>query len=95
MLQRMAVLAALVLAANSPVAAQQADWPGVPEEQAAQIRAAGAVIDEASFAIFAPLVPPPPYDDVTVAADIAYGNDPAQKLSPRSMQKPRREGRLR
>ena len=58
----------------------QTVWPGVPEEQAAQIRAAGKVIDPASFAIFAPLVPPPPYDDVTMATDIAYGPDPLQKL---------------
>ena len=55
-------------------------YPGVPAEQAAQIRAAGRVIDPASFDIFAPLVPPPPYDDVTIAENLAYGSDPAQML---------------
>lgn len=61
-------------------AAEEVTYPGVPEEQAAQIRAAGKVIDPASFAIFADLVPPPPYDDVSIASDVAYGSDPAQKL---------------
>ncbi len=60
--------------------AEATTWPGVPEEQAAQVRAAGRVIDPASFAIFAPLVPPPPYDDVTMATDVAYGTDAQQKL---------------
>lgn len=55
-------------------------WPGVAEEQAAQIRAAGRVIDPASFDIYAPLVPPPPYDDVSVDENVAYGDDPAQIL---------------
>ena len=40
----------------------------------------GAVIDPASYAIFAPLVGAPPYDDVTVDQDVAYGTDPAQRL---------------
>ena len=78
---------ALALAACSETAedegaavAEQTEWPGVPEEQAAQIRAAGKVIDPASFAIFAPLVPPPPYDDVTMTTDLAYGTDPLQRL---------------
>ena len=66
--------------ATEEVAQAEATWPGVPEEQAAQIRAAGKVIDPASFAIFAPLVPPPPYGDVTVTSDVAYGSDPLQKL---------------
>lgn len=60
--------------------AEATTWPGVPEEQAAQVRAAGKVIDPASFAIFAPLVPPPPYDDVTMATEVAYGTDPQQRL---------------
>ena len=34
-------------------AAEEVTYPGVPAEQAAQIRAAGKVIDPASFAIFA------------------------------------------
>lgn len=72
--------AAAALALSCPAAAQQRAWPGVPEEQAAQVRAAGEVIDAASFAIFAPLVPAPPYADVTIASDIAYGSDPAQRL---------------
>lgn len=55
-------------------------WAGVPEEQAAQIRAAGHVIDPASFDIFAPLVPPPPYADVTMTTDLAYGPDPLHVL---------------
>lgn len=66
--------------AGEEQAAVQTSWPGVPEEQAAQIRAAGKVIDPASFAIFAPLVPAPPYDDVTMTTDIAYGSHPLQKL---------------
>jgi len=61
-------------------ASEEVTYPGVPEEQAAQIRAAGKVIDPASFAIFAPLVPPPPYDDVTMTTDLAYGSDPAQVM---------------
>jgi len=82
-------MAALTLAAcSSDEASEEAgnqsnqtvQWPGVPEEQAAQIRASGRVIDPASFDIFAPLVDAPPYEDVTLQADIAYGNDPAQKL---------------
>ena len=55
-------------------------YPGVPEEQAAQVRAAGRVIDPASFDIFAPLVDAPPYDDVTIIEDVAYGADQAQRL---------------
>lgn len=55
-------------------------WPGVPEEQAAQIREMGYVIDPASFDIYAPLADFPPYDDVTVNSDIAYGEDAAHKL---------------
>ncbi len=55
-------------------------YPGVPEEQAAQIRASGKVKDPASFDIFAPLVDAPPYDDVTMTTDIAYGDDPLQQL---------------
>lgn len=78
---------ALALAACSENAAEESaqataevTWPGVPEEQAAQIRAAGYVIDPASFDIFAPLVDAPPYDDVSIASDLAYGDDPAHKL---------------
>ena len=67
-------------AATEDVATEETVWPGVPEEQAAQIRAAGRVIDPASFDIFAPLIPPPPYDDVTMTTDVAYGSDPLQKL---------------
>jgi acetyl esterase/lipase len=65
---------------NEEVTTLEQTWPGVPEEQAAQIRAAGKVIDPASFDIFAPLVPPPPYDDVTLTTDVAYGSDPLQVL---------------
>ncbi|GAA0269298.1 hypothetical protein GCM10009127_06510 [Alteraurantiacibacter aestuarii] len=67
-------------AAEQPAADEQVSYPGVPEEQAAQIRAAGQVIDPASFDIFAPLVPAPPYDDVSIAENVAYGSDPAQIL---------------
>jgi len=77
----------MVLAAcgSEPVAEPVAEievtqYPGVPEEQAAQVRAAGRVIDPASYAIFAPLVGAPPYADVTVAEAVAYGSDPAQIL---------------
>jgi acetyl esterase/lipase len=79
MMQRIGTLA-LALALAAPAGAQESQWPGVPEEQAAQVRAAGAVIDQASFSIFAPLVPAPPYADVTNTSDITYGSDPAQKL---------------
>ncbi len=58
----------------------ETSWPGVPEEQAAQIRELGYVIDPASFEIYAPLAEFPPYDDVTIQSDIAYGDDAAQKL---------------
>jgi acetyl esterase/lipase len=76
---------ALALAGCSPTADEapataEVTYPGVPEAQARQIRAAGHVIDVASFDIFAPLVPAPPYDDVTIASDVSYGSDPAQKL---------------
>ena len=79
------LVAALALAACGDAEPEQATetvatYPGVPEEQAAQIRAAGQVIDPASFDIFAPLVDAPPYDDVSVAEDIAYGGAPAQVL---------------
>src|SRR5690606_6983154 len=57
-----------------------AGYPGVPEEQAAQVRKVGRVIDPASFDIFAPLVDSPPYDDVTMVEDVAYGGDPKQRL---------------
>lgn len=85
---RFLVIAAGVLAlaacgenAEEPIfEATQAIYPGVPEEQAAQIREAGRVIDPASFEIFAPLVDDPPYDDVTMVEDVAYGGDPAQGL---------------
>lgn len=56
---------------------------GLPQgmaEQAARIRASGRVIDPASFAIFAPLVAAPPYDDVRITQDLAYGPDPAHRL---------------
>lgn len=81
----MAAAAALALAScgdavEEPAAEDVATYPGVPDEQAAQIREAGHVIDPASFDIFAPLVPPPPYDDVTMVEDIAYGDDAAQIL---------------
>lgn len=79
--------AALVLAlagcgdaADQAPATAEVTYPGVPEAQAQQIRALGHVIDVASFDIFAPLVPAPPYDDVTIASDVAYGSDPAHKL---------------
>ncbi len=78
--------AALALAscgdtAEEPAAADAAaTYPGVPEEQAAMIRAAGRVIDPASFDIFAPLVDAPPYADVTIAENLEYGSDPAQIL---------------
>jgi acetyl esterase/lipase len=62
------------------VASEAKQWPGVPEEQAAQVREAGKVIDPASYAIFAGMVDAPPYDDVTMTSDIAYGDDPLQKL---------------
>ena len=85
-----AILAALAMALaltacgeaaeEAPTAAEEVSYPGVPEAQAAQIRAAGHVIDPASFAIFASLVPAPPYDDVSIASDVAYGSDPAQVL---------------
>lgn len=67
-------------AADETSATPDVTYPGVPEAQAQQIRAAGHVIDVASFDIFAPLVPAPPYDDVTIASDVAYGSDPAQNL---------------
>jgi acetyl esterase/lipase len=67
-------------AEQAPATTEDVTYPGVPEAQAQQIRAAGHVIDVASFDIFAPLVPAPPYDDVTVASNVAYGSDPAQKL---------------
>ncbi len=76
-------LAACSAADSEPAAEASAEattWPGVPEEQSAQVRAAGRVIDPASFAIFAPLVPAPPYADVTLTEDVAYGTDPQQKL---------------
>lgn len=84
----LAAMASLALASCGDSAQQQQAetaeaepiYPGVPEEQAAQIRAVGRVIDPASFDIFAPLVPPPPYADVTMVEDIAYGSDAAQKL---------------
>ena len=80
----LAVALAACSASDSEPAAQASDaattWPGVPEEQAAQIRAVGQVIDPASFAIFAGLVPGPPYADVTLTEDLAYGTDPQQKL---------------
>lgn len=81
------VVGAVALAACSSEAPMEGEqmseaqvWPGMPEEQAAQIRAAGRVIDPASFDIFAPLVDAPPYDDVTIAENISYGSDPAQML---------------
>lgn len=67
--------------AEEPVTEEvQANYPGVPEEQAAQIRDGGRVIEPASFDIFAPLVDAPPYDDVTMVEEVAYGEDPAQRL---------------
>ncbi|TIX51058.1 alpha/beta hydrolase [Alteraurantiacibacter aquimixticola] len=77
---------AMALAACGETAPDEAtdtaarEWPGVPEEQAAMIREAGQVIDPASFDIFAPLVDAPPYDDVTMTENVAYGDDPAQQL---------------
>jgi triacylglycerol lipase len=59
---------------------RQAEWPGVPADRAERIAALGNVIDPASFAIFADLVDAPPYDDVTVASNLAFGTDPLQKL---------------
>lgn len=58
----------------------QTAWPGVPADRAERIRALGPVIDSASFAIYADLVDAPPYDDVTVTANVAFGADPLQKL---------------
>lgn len=66
--------------AGTEAAGAEVTYPGVPEEQAAMIREAGQVIDPASFDIFAPLVDAPPYDDVTMTTDIAYGDDPAHLL---------------
>lgn len=58
----------------------QTVWPGVPADRAERIAALGNVIDSASFAIYADLVDAPPYDDVTVASNLAFGPDPLQKL---------------
>ena len=66
--------------ANGNAAATGTAHPGVPEAQAKQVRALGAKIDPAALAIFAPLVKAPPYDDVTIDKDLAYGSDPAQRL---------------
>lgn len=60
--------------------AAQTTWPGVPADRAEQIRAIGPVINSASFTIYADLVDAPPYDDVTVASNVAFGADPLQKL---------------
>ncbi len=72
---------ALVLAGCAATTEQaQTTWPGVPADRAERIRALGPVIDSASFAIYADLVDAPPYDDVTVASNLAFGSDPLQKL---------------
>ena len=55
-------------------------YPGVPDEQAARIRAAGQSMDPALINIFADLVEAPPYGDLEVARDVAYGADPRQRL---------------
>lgn len=74
------VLAGCASTGNGPGNQAQTTWPGVPADRAERIAALGNVIDPASFAIFADLVDAPPYDDVTVAANIAFGADPLQKL---------------
>jgi triacylglycerol lipase len=79
------VAAALVLSACTgqevgTMDTMQAAYPGVPEEKAAQIRAAGQSMDPALANIFADLVEAPPYADVDVARNVAYGADPLQTL---------------
>jgi acetyl esterase/lipase len=82
-MRRIVTGAALALAlAGCASAGNQAQttWPGVPADRAERIRVLGNVIDPASFAIFADLVDAPPYEDVTVASNIAFGSDPLHKL---------------
>lgn len=75
-----AALALVLAGCTAAGAGPQTAWPGVPADRAERIRALGPVIDPASFAIYADLVDAPPYDDVTVASNIAFGADPLQKL---------------
>ncbi|WP_161981623.1 carboxylesterase family protein [Aurantiacibacter suaedae] len=75
----------LVSCANEAVEDDMAEnvtqWPGLPAEKASQIAAIGPVIDPpASIAVVEGMVDAPPYDDVTVVSDLAYGDDPAQRL---------------
>ncbi|MEN7538373.1 alpha/beta hydrolase fold domain-containing protein [Aurantiacibacter flavus] len=61
--------------------AMPSQWPGLPADKAAQIAAIGPVIDPpASIAVVQGMVEAPPYDDVTITSDVAYGEDTAQRL---------------
>ena len=56
-------------------------WPGLPADVAEKIAAIGPVIDPpASIAAIEGMVAPPPYDDVTITSNLAYGSDPAKVL---------------
>ena len=67
-------------ASPATTASAEPGYPGVPEAQAEQVCALGARIDPAALAIFAPLVKAPPYDDVSIDRDVAYGEEAAQRL---------------
>ena len=52
----------------------------VPPDIAAQLHAIGPTIDVKVGQIYGPIMPRPPFPDVTASRDIAYGADPLQKL---------------